>query len=320
MEEENSIKIENQEQRLNQLERQTRQRNVVFFGIEENERSYSHLENNLIDFLEKYFSLNINCHDLEAARRIGKKTDKPRPIAVTFATLGSKIKVMQQKKALNDTDYYLKDDYPYHVLQKRKMLQEQVKIELEKGNKAIIKYDKLVVLKHNKTDADHTDNRKRVKLETTGPTFPVERGVRQGDPLSPRIFIAILETALGELDWSKKGLYIKGKYLSHLRFADDLVLFSESSSQLQVMIEDLCKTSRQAPKRNRSARHEPVCMPISLTLSLALSLSLLGGLTVLEWKGRVPFTLCLSLSLLGGLMPEWKGRVPLTRSHCERIT
>ncbi|GBP17384.1 hypothetical protein EVAR_8749_1 [Eumeta japonica] len=156
-------KIENQEQRLNQLERQARQRNVVFFGIEENERSYSHLENNLIDFLEKYFSLNINCHDLEAARRIGKKTDKPRPIAVTFATLGSKIKVMQQKKALNDTGYYLKDDYPYHVLEKRKMLQEQVKIEQEKGNKAIIKYDKLVVLKHNKTDADHTDNRKANK-------------------------------------------------------------------------------------------------------------------------------------------------------------
>ncbi|GBP64932.1 hypothetical protein EVAR_41347_1 [Eumeta japonica] len=40
-------------------------------------------------------------------------------------------------------------------------------------------------------------------------------------------------------------------------------------------------------------------MPISLTLSLALSLSLLGGLTVLEWKGRVPFTfyVCLSLAL-----------------------
>ncbi|GBP39598.1 hypothetical protein EVAR_26681_1 [Eumeta japonica] len=45
-----------------------------------------------------------------------------------------------------------------------------------------------------------------------------------------------------------------------------------------------------------------------------------GGLTVLEWKGRVPFTF-MSVSLLGGLtMPEWKGRVPLTRSHCERIT
>ncbi|GBP61121.1 hypothetical protein EVAR_46772_1 [Eumeta japonica] len=39
------------------------------------------------------------------------------------------------------------------------------------------------------------------------------------------------------------------------------------------------------------------------------------------WKGRVPQLLCLSLSLLGGLtMPEWKGRVPLYCSHCERIT
>ncbi|GBP11912.1 hypothetical protein EVAR_74542_1 [Eumeta japonica] len=77
----------------------------------------------------------------------------------------------------------------------------------------------------------------------------------------------------------------------------------------------------QAPKRNRSARHEPVCMPISLTLSLSVSLSLLGGLTVLEWKGRVPFTFMSVSLLLGGLtMPEWKGRVPLTRSHCERIT
>lgn len=85
----------------------------------------------------------------------------------------------------------------------------------------------------------------RVKLETAGPSFPVERGVRQGDPLSPRIFIAILETVLSDLDWTKKGIYIQGKYLSHLRFADDLVLFSESSSQLQGMIEDLCKASRQ---------------------------------------------------------------------------
>ncbi|GBP17555.1 hypothetical protein EVAR_12265_1 [Eumeta japonica] len=54
----------------------------------------------------------------------------------------------------------------------------------------------------------------------------------------------------------------------------------------------------QAPKRNRSARHEPVYAYLSHSLSLALSLSLLGGLTVLEWKGRVPLTL----------------------SHCERIT
>ncbi|GBP51767.1 hypothetical protein EVAR_97045_1 [Eumeta japonica] len=67
----------------------------------------------------------------------------------------------------------------------------------------------------------------------------------------------------------------------------------------------------QAPKRIEAQDMK------SLSLSLSPLSLLLGGLTVLEWKGRVPHFLCLSL---GGLtMPEWKGRVPHC-SHCERIT
>lgn len=85
----------------------------------------------------------------------------------------------------------------------------------------------------------------RVKLETVGPSFPIKRGVRQGDPISPKIFIALLESVIHKLNWSNQGLYIKGKYLSHLRFADDLVLLSETSSQLQHMIVTLHIASRQ---------------------------------------------------------------------------
>lgn len=47
-----------------------------------------------------------------------------------------------------------------------------------------------------------------------------------------------------KLDWSKKGINIKGKFLSNLRFADDLVLFSETASQLQGMINELNCVSR----------------------------------------------------------------------------
>ncbi|GBO99450.1 hypothetical protein EVAR_648_1 [Eumeta japonica] len=76
-----------------------------------------------------------------------------------------------------------------------------------------------------------------------------------------------------------------------------------------------------APKRNRSARREPVCMSISLTLSRSVSLALRRANCARVEGTRAFHFLCLSLSLLGGLtMPEWKGRVPLTRSHCERIT
>ncbi|CAB3231800.1 unnamed protein product [Arctia plantaginis] len=44
------IKVENQEKRLYFLEKQARQRNIVFFGIEEKEISYSNLENKLVVF------------------------------------------------------------------------------------------------------------------------------------------------------------------------------------------------------------------------------------------------------------------------------
>lgn len=142
-------RVENQEQRLYYMERQSRQRNLVFFGLEEHEKSYSNLENIIVDFVHKYFPIQIDHRDLQAIRRIGKKTEKPRPIVITFTTLGKKIDILKRKRALKETPYYIKEDYPQSVLQKRKELQEQVKAEREKGNTAIIKYDKLILLNNS---------------------------------------------------------------------------------------------------------------------------------------------------------------------------
>ncbi|GBP88996.1 Retrovirus-related Pol polyprotein from type-1 retrotransposable element R2 [Eumeta japonica] len=93
----------------------------------------------------------------------------------------------------------------------------------------------------------YKNNKGKIKLETFGPSFAIERGVRQGNPLSPKLFIAILEDIISKIDWSKSGLYINGEYLSHLRFADDLVLLSECSTQLQQMMETLHLTSARVP-------------------------------------------------------------------------
>lgn len=50
----------------------------------------------------------------------------------------------------------------------------------------------------------------RVKLETTGPPIQIRKGVRQGDPLSPTIFIAVLEAIISKLNWEKFGVNING--------------------------------------------------------------------------------------------------------------
>lgn len=66
-----------------------------------------------------------------------------------------------------------------------------------------------------------------IKLPNDPITIPIRRGVRQGDTVSPKLFTAALEEVFKQLNWEKRrncGLSIGDKQLSHLRFADDIVL------------------------------------------------------------------------------------------------
>lgn len=51
------------------------------------------------------------------------------------------------------------------------------------------------------------------------------------------------KTFFKKLPWNKKGICIYGKYLSHLRFGDDIVLMSSDVTELQDMQCQLSKTS-----------------------------------------------------------------------------
>ena len=86
----------------------------------------------------------------------------------------------------------------------------------------------------------------KIRLEREGEQFPISRGVRQGDPLSPKIFTAVLENIFRKLDWTKKGLRVNGEYLSHLRFANDIVIFAENTADLTAMLDELTEESKKA--------------------------------------------------------------------------
>lgn len=66
--------------------------------------------------------------------------------------------------------------------------------------------------------------------------FQPLRGIRQGDPLSSYIFVIcidkpshIIAEAINKKDWSPMKVGRNGPEVSHLMFADDLLLFSEAS-------------------------------------------------------------------------------------------
>ncbi|CAG9117731.1 unnamed protein product [Plutella xylostella] len=137
---------EENEKRLDILEKHSRQKNLILFGMKEKEKSYEELEILVKDTIRN--TLNIDCdkNEIDFVRRIGKLThDRPRPILFGLNTLGKKIKIIKSKKKLEDIGAYITEDYPRKILEKRKSLQSQLQDEINKGNKARIVYDRLVV-------------------------------------------------------------------------------------------------------------------------------------------------------------------------------
>ena len=79
----------------------------------------------------------------------------------------------------------------------------------------------------------------RVHLDKLVSTkFSIHRGVRQGDPLSPKLFTAVMEEVFKKADISE-GVNVDGENLTNLRFADDVALFNETSKQIEKHLNNL---------------------------------------------------------------------------------
>ncbi|GBP54675.1 Retrovirus-related Pol polyprotein from type-2 retrotransposable element R2DM; Endonuclease [Eumeta japonica] len=84
-----------------------------------------------------------------------------------------------------------------------------------------------------------------IQLEKKGDPFKIQKGVRQEDPLSPKLFSAVLEMTFKSFEWQNLGLNIDGRTLTHLRFADDIVLFAKTLDDLVRMLNELASESRK---------------------------------------------------------------------------
>ena len=116
------------------------------------------------------------------------------------------------------------------------------------------------VLKNQGLHPDYIDIIKRlydgqtayVQAGAASRRFPLLRGVKQGDPVSALLFIAVMEQCFRSLKkrWKSTNRRRSGQYfgividdpespLSNLRFADDILLFANSSPDLTKMIAHL---------------------------------------------------------------------------------
>ena len=73
----------------------------------------------------------------------------------------------------------------------------------------------------------------------------IERGVRQRDTISPKIFTAAMEDIFKKLNLQERGLNVDGEKLTDLRFADDVALIATTVKDLELQLNELNKESKK---------------------------------------------------------------------------
>ncbi|GFN91464.1 endonuclease-reverse transcriptase [Plakobranchus ocellatus] len=74
--------------------------------------------------------------------------------------------------------------------------------------------------------------------------FEIQIGVRQGDPISSKLFITVIKQVFKEADL-KHGINIDGEYLRGLRFADDVAQCTEKEVEMEEHLERLNSESKK---------------------------------------------------------------------------
>ena len=85
----------------------------------------------------------------------------------------------------------------------------------------------------------------RVHLDNhVSEAFTIGRGVRQGDPISPKLFTAVIEEIFKKADLDK-GINIDGERLQNLRFADDVALVTKTTKEMEEHLNKLNTESKK---------------------------------------------------------------------------
>jgi len=79
-----------------------------------------------------------------------------------------------------------------------------------------------------------------------GEWFEMSVGTKQGDPISPNLFIITLERVMDKINESRSGISVNGTQINNLRFADDIDLIDEEQERLQKNTQILQKEGNKA--------------------------------------------------------------------------
>lgn len=135
--------IEQQSQKLVDLEDRSRRSNLVVFGVEEDsEENDESLRRKVIDGIFER-KLKQKCSSVARIHRIGRPGATKRPVIVYFQDFLEKETILRRAKNLKGTDIFVQNDFSRATLRKRKLLWKTAKDDKANGKEAYLIHDKL---------------------------------------------------------------------------------------------------------------------------------------------------------------------------------
>ena len=106
------------------------------------------------------------------------------------------------------------------------------------------------------------------------------------------------------MDWQNKGLVVDGEYLSHLRFADDIVLIANNPAELQELISDLNAASNEVGLKMNLAKTKAMYNELVDDQDLIINNTTLDRVEEYVYLGQL-------IHKSGSLLPEINRRMKL---------
>jgi hypothetical protein len=132
--------------KLKKWDGQKRLKNLLIYNvIEPQDETYEILEKSVFELINVKLGVDLIKRDIDFLRRIGRKSDRVRPILIKFTNLWKKNDVLRSCKDLKGTNISISCDYSPEVRTTRKELLPYLHKAKQSNFKAFLKYDKLII-------------------------------------------------------------------------------------------------------------------------------------------------------------------------------
>lgn len=134
--------------KLDYIDNQHKRKNIIIDGISDvGGEKWNELELKVQQMFSSNLELDCTKIEMERVQRIGQYQEggRPRKIMVNLLRLKDKQHILSSVKKLKGTNIYINEDFSGAVQQKRKELWPKLKVARERGERAWLRYDKLVI-------------------------------------------------------------------------------------------------------------------------------------------------------------------------------